>query len=252
MKLLKLMLTILFIAILVLNFGLVLGIDSDDASVSVNWDNLVYYQGDVAPARITFTSNFSQPLDIYYVGVNFDWMSEDNFQGRDLSANPITVPSYGSYAFDLMVFQIPFDASVGIHEYFIGIDGSYGGSEGSLPIGFSWDSPVFTLQIQDTAQQSYLDLNSNVANIINQATELTYDSPEANNLISQALEAYNAANDYAFNNQFQQQQGQGEVLLMIVIIGVIAVLVIIIIFMLLSKRKKTLEKSDQPTLETET
>jgi hypothetical protein len=255
---------------------MVMGISSDEASATVNWENFVFYQGDVAPARITFISNFSQPLEIYYVGINFDWMAEDNFQGRDFSANPITVPSYGSHTFDLMVFQIPFDVSAGVHEYFVGIDGSYGGSEGSLPIGFSWDSDIFTLQVLNTAQRSYLEKDAEVSSKINNASELTYDSPEARNLISQAQAAYSSANDYATNGQFQeaiasleiasnyvdlanqeeqtfdlQQQDQNQTLMMILIIGVIVVLVVIIIFMLIPKMKKTAEKSVQTTLETE-
>jgi hypothetical protein len=238
----------------------------------VNWDSLLFYRGEVASARITFISNFSQPIEIFYVGINFDWMSPDNFQGRDLSANPITVPGHGSHSFDIMVFQIPVNASLGVHDYFVGVDGSYGGLDGSLPIGFSWDSPIFTLEIQDSSQKTYLNLNVQISGKINQAAELTYDSPEANTLISQALDAYSAANDYANNNQFeeaiaslqvassyvdlaneeeqtfdQQQQGQSQVLMMIVIIGVIAFLAIIIIFMLLPKRKKTSENLDKAT-----
>jgi len=271
MKLSKALLTILFASFLIFNSGLVLGIDSDEASVTVNWDSSIFYQGEVAPARITFNSNFSYPIEIYYVGINFDWMSSDNFQGRDLSANPITVPSYGSYSFDVMVFQIPSDASIGEHDYFVGIDGSYDALEGGLPIGFSFDSPIFTLQIQDSAQKSYLDLNTQVSGKINQAAELTYNSPEAKNLISQALVAYSAANDYASNNQYseaiaslqiassyvdladeeeqtfsQQQQGQNQVILLIVV-GAIAVVAIIIIFILILKRKKPSEKLDQTT-----
>lgn len=275
MKSFKILLTFFFVSILLLNFGLVLAIDSDEASVTVSWESPILYQGDVVPARITFVSNFSQPIEIYTVGINFGWMEPDNFQGRDLSATPVTVPSYGSHSFDVMVFQMPFDASIGQHEYFVGIDGSYDSLEGGSPIGFSWDSPIFILQIQDSAHKSYLDLNDQVSVKINQASELTYDSPEANDWILQALTSYNAANDYATNNQFpeaiaslqaassyvdladeeeqtfyQQQQDQNQVILF-VILGIIAVAAIIIIFILVTKRKRPSEKLDKVN-ETET
>ena len=254
---------------LILNSSLVLAITSNEASVNVFWEGEPYYQGDIVPARITFISNFSEPLEIYYVGINFDWMENDNFQGMDLSANPVTVPSFGTHSIELMVFQIPTTINIGLHDYFVGIDGSYGGLEGSLPIGFSWDSPIFTLQISDSLEKTYLALNTQVDDKINQANALVYDSPVANDLLSQALQAKNASNIYALNNQFgdaitslnrasgyvelidaeeelfdQQQANQNQVIL-IVLIGVISVIVIVIIFIMLNKRKKNIKEIDQ-------
>ena len=254
---------------LILNSSLVLAITSNEASVNVFWEGEQYYQGDIVPARITFISNFSQPLEIYYVGINFDWMENDNFQGMDLSANPVTVPSFGTHSFELMVFQIPTTINIGLHDYFVGIDGSYGGSEGSLPVGFSWDSPIFTLQISGSLEKTYLALNAQVDDKINQANALVYDSPVAKDLLSQALQAKNASNIYALNNQFgdaitslnrasgyveliddeeelfdQQQANQNQVIL-IVLIGVISVVVIVIIFIMLNKRKKNIKEIDQ-------
>ena len=269
MKLSHIFLIFLVSVGLILNSSLVLAITSNEASVNVFWEGEPYYQGDIVPARITFISNFSEPLEIYYVGINFDWMENDNFQGMDLSANPVTVPSFGTHSFELMVFQIPTTINIGLHDYFVGIDGSYGGSEGSLPIGFSWDSPIFTLQISDSLEKTYLTLNAQVDDKINQANTLVYDSPVANDLLSQALEAKNASNIYALNNQFgdaitslnrasgyvelidaeeelfdQQQANQNQVIL-IVLIGVISVIVIVIIFIMLNKRKKNIKEIDQ-------
>jgi hypothetical protein len=252
----------------ILNIGLVFGLDPNEASVEVIWDRITFYQGDTAIARIVFTNNFSQPVELHYVGINFDWFSPDKFQGLDLSSSPVIVPSYSFHQFEPMVFQIPIDAIIGDHEYFVGVDGSYGGGDGYLPIGFSWDSPVFTLQIQNVAQKSYFEKNAQVSIKINNASELTYDSPEANNLVYQALTAYNNATDYALNGQFQeaiasleiasnyvdlanqeektfdqQQQDQSYTLMMILIIGVIITLGIILVFMVFPKKKKTLKKS---------
>ncbi len=271
MKVSHIFLVFLASVVFLLNASFVLAINSNEASVIVNWDKEKYYQGDIVPARITFISNFSQPLDIYYVGINFDWMEKDNFQGIDLSSNPVTVPSFGSHSFDLMVFHIPTTINIGLHDYFVGIDGSYDGSDGSLPIGFSWDSPIFALQISDTLEKTFLALNTQVVDKINQANESTYDSPEANSLLSQALEAKNAANIFAVNDQFgdaitslnqasgyldlideeeqlfdQQQANQNQVILL-VSIGVIATILIVIIFIVLNKRKKNLKEIDLPT-----
>ena len=271
MKVSHIMLTCVFSLVLILNLSFVFAINSNEASVNVSWDTETYYQGDVAPARITFVSNFSQPLEIYYIGINFDWLDLDNFQGSDLSENPVTVPSYGAHSFDVLLFQIPIDASIGEHDYFVGIDGSYGGLGGSLTTGFSWDSKVLTLKISDSLEKTYLEFNTQVSAKINQTSEQTYDSPEANNLLSQALEAKTNANTFALNDQFQeaivsltrassfvdliaeeeqlfdqQQENQNQVILL-VFGGVVAAILIVTILLLLKRRKNTSTKLDQTT-----
>ncbi|KON33520.1 MAG: hypothetical protein AC479_04275 [miscellaneous Crenarchaeota group-6 archaeon AD8-1] len=82
-KLSKLVFAILFSSILILNTGLVLGIEPDEASITISWDSSQLNRGEVGIARITFISNFSQPIQIYYIGINFDWMESDTFQGQD-------------------------------------------------------------------------------------------------------------------------------------------------------------------------
>ena len=262
MKVFHILLTCLLSLILILNLSFVFAITSTEASVNVFWDKETNYQGDIVPARLTFVSNFSQPLEIYYIGINFDWLDIDNFQGNNMADNPITVPNYGTHSFDVMLFQIPLDASIGVHDYFVGIDGSYGGLDGSLPIGFSWDSKIFTLEISDSLKKTYLDLYDQVSNKINQTSQLNYDSPESNNLLSQALEAKNTANNFALNDQFQEaitsltrasglvdlipeeeqlfdqmRENQNQVILLV--IGGIAGAILIIVILLFFRRKKT-------------
>jgi|GEM_PF-1359628 len=275
-KLSKLVFAILFSSILILNTGLVLGIEPDEASITISWDSSQLNRGEVGIARITFISNFSQPIQIYYIGINFDWMESDTFQGQDLSNNPVTIPSYGSHSFDLMLFQIPTSITVGSHHYFVGIDGTYGDSQGGLPVGFSWDSPILTLEIQDSTQKSYPELYDEVSNKLNDASNSNYDSPEANDLLLEAIAAYDTAINYASNNQFSeaitylqiassyidqanqeeqafdsQNQDQNQILLFAVI-GIIAVAAIIIIFFLLIKRKHKKPKSEPETTDNPT
>lgn len=259
----KLFIMFLISSLIILNFSnLAMAIESDDAFAIVTWESSTLYQGDIVAARITFTSNFSRPIEIYYVGIHFDWMSSDNFQGRDLSLTPVPVPAFGTYSFDIMMFSIPSTAFLGEHDYFVGIDGSYSEVDGGVDIGFAWDSRIFTLNIIDSSQKTYSELDFEVSNKLNQTTQLTYDSPQANSLISQAETAYDAATSNALNNQFseaidslnlasnyidqanaeeqifdQQQQEQNQIIL-IISTGVIAIIVIIIIFIFVSKRQK--------------
>jgi hypothetical protein len=239
-----------------------MSIDSDDAFAIVSWESSNLYQGDIVPARITFTSNFSRPIEIFYVGIHFDWMSSDNFQGRDLSSNPVTVQPFGTHSFDIMMFSIPTTTFVGEHEYFVGIDGSYSEIDGGVEIGFAWDSRIFSLNIFDSTQKTYSELDSQVIIKLNQTRENSYDSPQAKILISQAETAYDTAKNYSSNNQFseaiaslnmastyidqanaeeqiydQQQQEQSQIIL-IISIGIAAIIIIIIIFIFVSKKQK--------------
>ena len=109
MKLPRSIIIALLAIFFILNINLVSGLDSNEASVEVIWDKTIFYQGETAIARIVFTNNFSQPVELHYVGINFDWFSRDRFQGVDLSSSPVIVPSYSFNQFEPMVFQIPFD-----------------------------------------------------------------------------------------------------------------------------------------------
>lgn len=259
----KLFIMFLLSSLIILSFSnIVLCINPSDAFAIVSWESSTLYQGDFVPARITFTSNFSRPIEIYYVGIHFDWMSSDNFQGRDLSLTPITVQPFGTHSFDIMMFSIPTTAFIGEHEYFVGIDGSYSEVDGGVEIGFAWDSRIFKLNIFDSTQKSYSELDSQVSNKLNQTRQLVYDSPQANSLISQAETAYAAAKNHSSNNQFseaiaslnvassyidqanteeqiydQQQQEQSQIIL-IISIGIAAIIIIVIIFIFVSKKQK--------------
>lgn len=259
----KLVILFLISSLIILSFSnIAISLDSGDAFAIVTWESSTLYQGDFVPARISFTSDFSRPIKIYYVGIHFDWMSSDNFQGRDLSTNPITVPAFGTHSFDIMMFSIPTTAFVGDHQYYVGIDGSYTEVDGGVEIGFSWDSRIFTLNVFDSTQKSYSELDSEVSNKLNQTRQLVYDSPQANSLILQAETAYAAAKNHSSNNQFseaivslnvasnyidqanteeqifdQQQQEQSQIIL-ILSIGIAAIIIIVILFIFVSKKQK--------------
>lgn len=122
-------------------------LEQDEASASAYWTGQPFYQGSNGTLSITFISNSSDQLTIYYVGVHFDWMASDTFVGLNLQNSPVNVTSHGSYTFNPMIILIPSNVSVGSHSYFIGIDGVQGVYE-----GFSWDSQTFSLQIQASQQ----------------------------------------------------------------------------------------------------
>jgi hypothetical protein len=118
-------------------------LEQEEAAASGYWNNQNHYPGSSGTLTITFISNSSDQLTIYYVGVHFDWMASDVFVGLNLQNSPVNVTSHGSHTFDPMIIPIPANVSVGSHSYYIGIDGI----QGTNNAVFSWDSQPFSLLI---------------------------------------------------------------------------------------------------------
>jgi hypothetical protein len=142
------------------------------------------YQNDSTSVKLILTNNSPDALTIYFIGVHFDWMSEDDFSGLNLSESPLVVTSQKIYVFDPMIINIPADVNVGIHNYTIAVEGTQGESDTS----FSWTSPPKTMYIQPHQAKTFNELVHNVTNILNQ--NVTYQSSEAQNLITQANDEY--------------------------------------------------------------
>jgi len=120
----------------------------DEGAASAYWNNQNHYPGSSGTLTITFISNSSDQLTIYYVGVHFDWMSSDGFVGLNLQNSPVNVTSHGSRTFDPMIINFPANVSLGSHSYYIGMDGT----QGSNNAPFSWDSQPFSILIQASTQ----------------------------------------------------------------------------------------------------
>ena len=149
MKLFRLVLIVAcFSIICVLFCGVGYALEQDEAVVSVMWSSQTLYQSSNVTATVFFASDSSEELTIYYLGLHFDWMAPDSFVGLNISNDPVTIPSYGSHTFNPMIIHIPEDASVGAHNYFVGVDGLQGEST-----SFFWDSQPRTLLIQDSEEE---------------------------------------------------------------------------------------------------
>jgi hypothetical protein len=151
MKALRILIVLSLSIICILNIGLVSAVEQSEISVGPSWSDSTPYQGDTVTVTLRLTSTSSEQHIIYRVGLHFDWMPEGSFFTLDLFDEPVVVPSMGTHIFDLMVIQIPADASAGAHSYFIGIDGA----ETPYYDSFSWDSSSLTLQILDSGSKVY-------------------------------------------------------------------------------------------------
>jgi hypothetical protein len=267
MKLFRVILIVACFSIICAQFsGVVSALEQDEATVTLIWSNPTPYQGSSATVRASFKSNYAEILTIYYVGIHFDWMDSDTFVGPDLSANPVSIPGYGSYTFDPISVVIPENASVGTHSYFVGIDGL---DEQST--AFSWDSQTLTVQIQTYEVEIYNTLRAKVANNITEATNQTYQSSEAQSLLEQAKNAYTQAlslaneenwgdaiaalqSAYSYIDQanieeqnYVEAEGQQNQLLLIVGVVAVAVVAVLIIILLVRRKKKETAPVNQPT-----
>jgi len=257
---LRLMLTFTSISLIcILCCSLVFALNPDEASVSLFWSSQTVYPGDMVSVRLTLKSNYAEQLKIYYIGLHFDWMDPDGFYGSDLSANPVIVPSFGTYIFDAIAIQIPLNVSAGSHSYFVGIDGT----EGLSLSNFSWDSPALTIQIHGVTEKIYNGLVSQVESKLNEAIGANYKSAEAQSLLQQAQYEYNRAHSLANEERWnealsrlynatdlleqadeseqvseEQKAEQQSLLFYLAIIAIAVIVVVSIIVVVLRKKRK--------------
>ncbi len=201
MKTFPLVLLVLSISmIFVLNVDLVSALDQDDFSVSPSWSTVIYYQGESVSVNLIMSSNTSETLTVYFVGIHFDWLDEDKFQGRDLSDDPVEVESGDVYVFDPMIISIPDNVSIGSHEYTIGIQVT----EGTSVTLNSWDSRVRTMYIQAAEAKAFNELVQNVTVKLGEAINATYQNSDAQSLLEQAQSEYQQAVALAYNDQWDE------------------------------------------------
>ena len=259
----QLPLAILAVSIIIicfLNVGLVPALEQNEASVTLSWSSSAIYQGSVANVVITFQNNSPDDLTIDRIGLHFDWMGADDFAGHDFTDSPITISAGSSYTFDAVTITISNSTSAGNHSYFVGVDGSdsYG--------NFAWDSTTYTIEILSSSKRAFEDLLFTVQKELNEALNVTYESPEALSLIDQAKVAYKDANSYATDGnyseaittlenlssyldqaevaeqQYAEQMAQQQQLILIAAIIAIVVVVVVVVALVWRRRNKNKPK----------
>ena len=250
--------------ICIISIGIVSALTQDEASVTTSPLSSKYYQGDTASFRVIFQSNIADVLEITRVSIQFDWMPSDGFYSIDLSANPVSIPSLGSYTFYLT--DIPFlgGASAGSHSYFVSIDYLQNNLTGI------WDSPTSTIQIHESNEKIYDEQSPQVGARINNAT---YSNSEAQSLLQQAnTEYYNAlksaneekwseavtslrnASDYLDQADAAEQGGggqtgggqTGDLLLYLIIAAIVIVVALTVIGVAVRRKRREPEAPEMP------
>jgi hypothetical protein len=139
--------TIVTITLALLNSGLVSALNQDEGSVKVFFIPDTLQSGKSVTIQIFFITNSTDDLQITNLGLHFDWMPTDTFYGYDLSSAPVTIPTgSGPYAFNQIIVTVPTNVTAGIHNYFVGIDGT----QGTTAATFSWSSPIAEVEVNST------------------------------------------------------------------------------------------------------
>jgi flagellar basal body-associated protein FliL len=279
MKSFPLMLIVIFLSVIcVLNIGLVSALDQDEASVQLLWSSQAVYSGEIVTVRITFTSSSADQLRIYRIGFHFDWMGPNEFYTSDFTDNPVVVTSFGTNMFNPIAIQIPSNVSVGTYNYYVGVDGTQGGSLTT----FTWDSPTFTIEVNPMTEKVYNDLKTQVDTKLTAAISANYQSSEAKSLVQQAQDevklAQTSANDgewtaaisslenasnyldqasTAEQENKEQQENMQTLLFYVAIIAVVVIVVVAIVVVVVRRRRKRTDymaeqPSDQPDQPMET
>ena len=266
MKRFRLVLTVTCLSIIICAIfsGAVFALDQDKARVSVAWSSETPYRGSSQNVTVLFINDNSEELTIYYFCLHFDWMDSDRFVGYDLSTDPVIVPAYGSHNFSPLTLQIPENASIGPHSYFVGIDGAQGEST-----NFSWDSLTLTVVVQNSVQDVYSGLVTQVVSDIAEAVDAEYQSSEAQSLLEQAENAYSQALSYANQENWDQaisalqttsvyldqadaeeqnydESKSDQYLLLIVVVVVVILVVAVLIVIRVMKKRSQLPSINQP------
>jgi hypothetical protein len=160
-------------------------------ATSITWDSSTYYQGDNGVLTVNLINDHSAfQICTKQLYLQFDWQQPQN-QVYASSDTPC-IATGQSHQFSIQ-FSIPSSASIGQHTYkIVWVDS--GILLGSVIV--SSDS----LNIHDAYEKVYLSLEPTVQQAINQAH---YQSPTANNLLTQAISVYNQAITLANQGQYQ-------------------------------------------------
>ena len=120
MKLIRLVFVIICFSIIsTLFISSTIALEDNEASVSVYWLNQPINQGNIETVTIFFVNNSPEELQIFLVGLHFDWMESDQFVGNNLSNNPVIVPSSETFTFASSICRSS-AASKGVATYLTG------------------------------------------------------------------------------------------------------------------------------------
>ena len=176
MKAFKIFLIVVFLVVYLCS-GVVsaLTLTSDQASVRALVSDVEPQAGDTITVYFYFSNNYTNSLNLTFVGLHFDWMPQETFYGFNLSSTPLTVESGTDHFFEQPInVNVPTDVN-GIHTYTVGVEGNVGASSdtfsldstpGEILVSGNGQTPVPTNTNSGGGQQSNILLYSAVVVVL--------------------------------------------------------------------------------------
>ena len=176
MKAFKIFLIVVFLVVYLCS-GVVsaLTLTSDQASVRALVSDVEPQAGDTITVYFYFSNNYTNSLNLTFVGLHFDWMPQETFYGFNLSSTPLTVESGTDHFFEQPInVNIPTDVN-GLHTYTVGVEGNVGSSSdtfsldstpGEILVSGNGQTPVPTNTNSGGGQQSNILLYSAVVVVL--------------------------------------------------------------------------------------
>jgi hypothetical protein len=196
--------SLILISILLSSVSIVIsvqGLFQDEIQLSFDWSTSDYFQGDRGNVTINLGSTCDNELEFYWIGIQFAWMSENQYYSIDLKNNPIRIPSESSITFDAISFIISPEASVGLSIFRVHISLSehhFSGWESK-----SWISSRYQLIVYDAYEQIYQDMEFKVYSNLTMSQKEEYESAEAKAILAQAQNEYDFAISLATHHKWE-------------------------------------------------
>lgn len=198
----KLSCIILVMLILLLQGNyLVFGLEQNEASIDISWSKQKYYQGEEGILTITFSSQSPDELKINKIEIQFNWTTSQETTLIDLSEDPTGIPSNDDYTFAPISFQVPQNASEGINNIKIKIEGT---QHGLWWYDFDWISILSPIEIKTDYQYLFSQLDLEVTEKLNEAHTADYQNQEAKDLLEDATNEYHLSISLANQNKWEE------------------------------------------------
>ncbi len=162
---------------------------------SYSFDQPVYYQGDTGTLSVTLTNSNPYQISTKQFFLQFDWQETQNFVFNADSTGP-NLANGISYTF-IIHFSIPSDVAIGPHTFkVVWVDAG-------ILLGTQVVIQPKPIVIHDAFEKVYIQTLNPLTSKVSSIQGTTFQSPDANALIRQALDKYKLATSLATQGQFR-------------------------------------------------
>jgi hypothetical protein len=186
---------------LVLNVNKSIALNDYEIALSIDWSDSIYYQGDIGNLMIKLYNTCNNVLNVTRIGINFSWMSKNEYFYLDLKNDPIKISSQNFHEFNPLSFLVPFDVSVGWMEYSIFVN--FEKTMLNTEVENIWTSGVETIYIHDSYEKIYSCNIYNIRNNLLSAKNNEFESQYAILDLNKAIGEFNLSSKFAEQNRWK-------------------------------------------------